>query len=296
MCRARLTALGLVLLLSAGCFSPRENRISRLRTSSPTSGGDGIYLDYLLVERTAGDAYLDRKMWNEIDEMVIPVDARPVTRSNGFRVGVIGGLISPEIQTLIANPKNQQDVRRRQSAFAVPKPLTVGGVIPHAEFNVSLPNEEQPKAYKLDQVQCGLSITAWEGEGGKVRLEFVPEVSYHDKKHWIPPGAVGAGWLREKPLERFNDLGWEVSLSPSEYLILGTKYEAESTLGHRFFLGESNRQPVQRILILRVGKLKQTVPLGDFFVEESLRRSGGESKAVPLALQASSSTLRPNHP
>jgi hypothetical protein len=287
MSRARWIALCLASMLLTGCFTQRENRISRLRSNFTSTASDGIYLDYVVVERTAGDSYVDRKMWSEIDEMVIPVDSRPVARNNGFRIGVIGGIVSPEIQTLIANPKTQQGVRRRQYPLGQAKPLPIGSPVSVAEFAIRNPDEDEAKSFKLEQAQLQFQITPWEGDGGKLRLEFVPEVQHQDKKHWIPPGAVGAGWLRDKPNERFSNLGWEVNVSPSEYLIIGTSFQAEGTLGNRLMIGESGKQRVQRLLILRAGKVNQSMPLGDFFNEEGPIRPG--SQVPPLALQASSS-------
>ena len=140
---ARLFALGLLLLSSLGCLSDRENRLSRFRSITQSTSPDALYLDYVVVERPIGDHILDQKIWNEIDEMVIAVDSRPSTKGNGFRIGVMGGLISPDLQSLIKNPKNQQGVRRRQVQTNVAKNINIGNSILECEFQVTSPGEEK---------------------------------------------------------------------------------------------------------------------------------------------------------
>ena len=35
-------------------------------------------------------------------------------------------------------------------------------------------------------------------------------MEYQDKKHWLPTGAVGASWLGNKPVERYDSLACDV--------------------------------------------------------------------------------------
>src|SRR5262249_9678632 len=92
----------------------------------------------------------------------------------------------------------------------------------------------------------------------------------------------------EEPLERVEALSWDVSLSPSEYVIVGACFDAVGSLGYQFFIGGDESSPVQRLLVIRASRTSATTDL-DLDCEEA----GASCRhAVPLALQASWTSAR----
>jgi hypothetical protein len=173
------------------------------------------------------------------------------------------------------------------------KALQLNGPTPNAEFQLHYPNEDRTTSEKFEQMTCSLHITPSITESGKIKLEFIPEIQHYDKKYWLPPGAVGAGWLRDKPSEKYPALGWEVSLAPTEYLLIGTWYNQSDTLGSEFFTSETGKQPVQRMLILRAGRTLGPNSATDFFNEDGSKKP---NRVPPLAQQASTGTARGTRP
>jgi hypothetical protein len=117
-----------------------------------------------------------------------------------------------------------------------------------------------------------------------MRVRFTPQVRYGRAE--IRPEAVrGAdGALRwemeaRQPEAAYPDLGWELAVEPTEYIVVGTRLGQE-TLGQRCFLADEPGPRAQRLLVLRCARR------ADQALDDDLR------KAPPLALQASWGAVR----
>ena len=58
----------------------------------------------------------------------------------------------------------------------------------------------------------------------------------------------------QRPTERYPALGWEVALGGG-YLVVGTRFAKDETLGHRYFVSTEGPRPVQRLLVIRASRL-----------------------------------------
>jgi hypothetical protein len=67
------------------------------------------------------------------------------------------------------------------------------------------------------------------------------------------PADDHSGWLmdNQRPAEDYTALSWEASLAPSEYLVIGGRYDRPDTLGHQCFVRPDETVPVQRLLVIR---------------------------------------------
>jgi hypothetical protein len=294
---AHVVWLGLLALTLTGCLRDRTSKSSswldRFRQLGGPSGPDAVYIDYALVERPAGDFRLNREVWSQADEQVLPVETRAVVEENGFRVGVVGGLVPSEVESLWRNPKSSMGRRERRLYAGKDAALTLNGPLPECRFQIFTPASTGPNVVTLEQANCSLVLIPTMADGGKVRVRFAPEVQHHDKKHWVPAGAVGAGWINgAKPVERYPELGWELTLSPSEYVVIGTLFERDETLGYQFFMGPAAKNRVQRLLLVKAGRVSGP-PAGDITLDDEQTEP---SKGKPLALQASYTTVRGARP
>ena len=138
----------------------------------------------------------------------------------------------------------------------------------------------------LERAQCLLEVTpALEGEKN-VRLRFMPHVR-HGKARIQPRVEKDPGgplrWAMEarEQDEEFPQVGWECTLGPNEYAVLGPRVDRPDTLGRSFFLPEG--EPVRRqwLLVVRASR----VPL-ESAVDEAL------TQAPPIAMQAGWTTAR----
>ena len=222
MRRARIVWLGILALSLTGCFHDRPARSSslldRLRLGGPT-GPEAVFIEYAVIERPLGNSAMNRDVWANIDELIFPTETRTLLAENGFRVGVVGGLLPSELEAMISNPKSSLGHRQRRLYANNPAVLPINGPVPLAEYLIRATAESKPVPVAFEQAKFALSFTPTLGQDGRIAIHCVPEVEYQDKKHWLPTGAVGAGWMSEKPLERYGTLAWDVKLSPREFLI-----------------------------------------------------------------------------
>jgi len=293
MRRARVVWLGLLISLTlTGCLHDRPVKstslFDRIGMGGPT-GPDAVFIEYAVIERPAGNDTVNKKIWSMIDEMVIDSETRVLLAENGLRAGVVGGLLPPELESLVSNPKSETGHRQRRLYANNPAAIQLNGPVPMAEYQFRATMDSKPATAKFEQAKFSMNFTPAHGPDGHIKLHCVPEVEYNDKKYWLPTGAVGAGWMG-KPLERYNTLAWDINLSPRELLIIGSYYERGTCLGNGIFTGTQGTAKVQRVLIVRTGHLSQTDPGSD------ASPGAGQDKVVPLVSQASLSSARATRP
>ena len=95
--RRQIVAL-LALLALAGC-SPLHVGKSPLMPTQMSP--DSVVLDMFFVRFPFGDATVNEKLWEQIDEQQFAPDLRERLAKNGFRVGVVGGQLPVELSKLM---------------------------------------------------------------------------------------------------------------------------------------------------------------------------------------------------
>lgn len=258
MRRVRVLCLGLLALSLAGCLNDRPVRssslIDRVRGMGGPSGPDAVYIEYTVVERPAGNAAMNRLVWSNVDELVVPSEARALLSENGIRAGVVGGLLPSELEAMLQNPSSALGSRHRRLFVNNAAPITISGPVPQAEFLLRPTAEAKESSVRFDNAKFILNLTPRHGEPGRVLLTCTPEIEHHDKKRWMPLGAVGDAWASQKPVERFASLAFEVNLSPREFLVIGADYSRNGWFGNQIFSDTvKGGERVQRLLIVRVG-------------------------------------------
>ena len=239
-------------------------------------------MEYVLIERPVGDSALNRVVWADTDEQILPSEVRTIVNNNGFRIGTVAGILPSEVDAMIKNPRSVEGHRQRRIAASYPAAFLLNGPVAHSEYQVRLNSESVPTTVKREQAQFSLDITPVVLPDGRLQLKCVPEVEYYDKKYWNPIGAVGAGWGGQQPSEKYPSLGFDVTISSKELLVLGTFIDKTNTLGNQMFVDNQPNQTVQRLLILHAGRIKAE----SFFSEKN------PNMVVPIAAQASQGMSR----
>lgn len=288
MRRARVVWVGLLAFALAGCVHDRPVRSSNFfdRLRSGPSGPDAVFIEYALIERPAGAPAVNRDVWANVDETILPSDTRALLAENGLRVGVVGGLLPSELEAMIANPKSSLGHRQRRLYVNNPAALTVNGPVQSAEYQVRPSLEGTPTTVKFEQAKFTLTFTPSHAAEG-ITLRCVPEVEYQDGKHFLPTGAAGAGWEAGKPVEKYPSLAWEVTLSPRQFLVIGTDYDRGAWLGNQLFADTRGAAKVQRLLVVRTGRVESNSD-----VQPPTTKDG----FVPLVSQTSISAARGSRP
>jgi hypothetical protein len=145
----------------------------------------------------------------------------------------------------------------------VPKVIPVNGPVEALRLSVRQTLKSDPVASELMDVECGLSVTAKSPERGRVTLRCEPEIQHGERQHFLRPTAEGTGFSRQeqKPRLSYPALGFEVTLAPGEYLVVGPTAEPLGTLGQAYFYAAAGDHVRQRVLVVRAGMVGDA--LGD---------------------------------
>ena len=96
----RLIVVLLPLLVLAGC-TPLPSGMGKSPLMPTQMSPDSVVLDMFFVRFPFGDAAVNEKLWQQIDEQQFAPDLRERLAKNGFRVGVVGGQLPVQRQHLV---------------------------------------------------------------------------------------------------------------------------------------------------------------------------------------------------
>lgn len=241
----------LALLLVCGCVVPGMTRPEASTTSmKPVAGplgADAVGLEVSVLEVPVGDRYVNRGLWETIDEQVIAFDRKAAIDDNGFRVGLVGGVRPTEFDDLLTSPRTNSGGHWHQMRAGRAKIVTIGGPRPICEFR--LVADGQPGAITaIEKARCALQITPTLTADGTVKLAFVPLVQHGSRPVWLTPITGDEPAI---PADQFPALGWEVTVAAGEFVVVGAQFAKPETLGHACFIDPDGTKPVQRLLAVR---------------------------------------------
>jgi hypothetical protein len=285
MCRG---CFWLVLCLPlTGCFNPPTRSTSWLPPlrSPAAPPNDLVTLEVMLVETQIGNRFLNEEVWNHSDEtseQVVALERKGEMNDNGFRLGLLGAVPPAGLQSLLRGGRNYLTPRCMQVTAGEPAaPLHLGPSLARCSYRHP---QEESNTVELTDAVCSLQIIPTPLDDGRLRLRLSPQVR-HGVPHLTPaPAPDRSGWITvtEQPTETYPNLTWDVTISPEEYLLLGTRHDRPGTLGHQCFVRTDEAPPVQRLLVLRARRaaLARSTPVAEFPGDPLPR-------ALPLAMQAS---------
>jgi hypothetical protein len=265
-------------LLLAGCVHTGGDaaNTSQFRLLRPRTDSDIAYLEYVVIERMEGADEINRRAWDRVDEQVLSFEARTVLEVTGLRVGVTGNTAPGALRTLIENPRTRRGHRYRTFALDKPSRLLTNGPLPRAEFPA--PAANGPTKFVRTMVELGFDLTVREAAEGKVAVRLVPLARYRDRALFLPNDPDGE---RDQSVESFPAGAFEVTLSPDEFLVVGTDSYWEDTFGHAAFTETLEDRRVQRLLAIRAGIVRAERP------------PPATPAAAPLASQVTAGAARP---
>lgn len=277
----------LLAVFLAGCANVKavqtttHSWLDRFRRVTGPQGPDVVQIDVALVERPAGDPYINGPLWACADEQVVALESKAILEDNGFRIGQIGGITPVELQTLLVSERTCANPRRIQLHADKSTTVTLGPETPVCQFRLERDGVQVP--INLEQAQCTLEVVPTLGKDGRISLRFLPIVQ-HGKAALLPrPAQDFSGWAfsNERPSERYPGLGWEVTLAPNEYVVIGGRLERPHSLGHQCFVRTEEAAPVQRLLVIRTGTATPAPVASSPGIE-----SADAPRSPPLACQA----------
>ncbi len=247
------------------------------------AGKDVVLMDVVLLEAPYGDRYVDKGLWDLVDEQIIPLEKKSLLEQNGFRIGLVGASPPSELLMLLTSPRSNVNPRRLQirSGKTAP-PLVLGPIREQSVFAIQRGKEKE--SIKLDRTEHLLEVTATLTEDGRTRLVFKPQVKHGETSMEMWRARPDrSDWMLQssRPTKSWSSLEWELTLAPDEYVVIGGRFDRPGTLGHTSFLRRAESAPTQRLLVIRTSRPKKV---------ESEEVS--KTNAPPLALQTNWSALR----
>jgi hypothetical protein len=245
---------GIVAFLLAGCTTGEAVHgpgwLDPLHPFKTPSGPDVIQIDYALIERSVGDSFINRELWQYADEHIVPVDRKGLLEENGLRVGQISGTAPSGLQTLLTSEKTciarRLFVRKDKASTIVLGP-------PAALCRFELSDKTGRSSVSLGRAQSAHEVVAERVRDGRIRLQLTPQIKHGEAK--LLPGVAddGAGWAlkEQRPTESYSGLKFETTLNPNQYALVGACPDAEGLLGSACFVRKDEAAPVQRLLVVR---------------------------------------------
>ena len=88
---------------------------------------------------------------------------------------------------------------------------------------------------------------------GRTKLKFTPLVLYGRQAPDYEAGPVDWSIEYKRPCKTYDEISWEVTFAANQFVVVGTRFDemaTEETLGSQFFLHDSKRMWMQRLLIV----------------------------------------------
>jgi hypothetical protein len=270
----------LLFVVLTGCHSSGGpvGRLSPFPLVGTGAEPDTAIIQYVIVERNLGTDEINRRAWDRVDEQILPYETRAILEAAGLRVGTANESASGVLRKLIEDPRTASGHRARTFALDRPAPLTVTGHLDRAEFAVPTANGGRTK-FARNAVILGFDLTVRKATEGKVLVQFVPRARYQDLGHLLPTNIEDRGL----GTDTFPAAGFEIALTSSDYLVVGTDSYWNGTFGHTAFTERTEDRHVQRLLVIRAGRSSADQP-----------KTEDGSQPPPIAVQAG--TVRGTRP
>lgn len=242
------------LLLLGGCVwtgdAPHSESLETLRPVTGPQGSDAVGLEVAVLEVSVGDRYANSGLWATLDEQVIPLDRKSLLDDNGFRVALISGMRPDRFDDLLKSPRTNPDPHWIQMRAGNTKVLTLGPSRAVCQFRITNDGKAGP-IVAFENAQCGVQIVPSLAADGRIQMAFVPIVQHGLRPLW--PTAANAADL-QRPAERYSDLGWELTLTNGEFVLIGANFEKKESLGFATFVDPDAIRPIQRLLAIRAAR------------------------------------------
>jgi hypothetical protein len=278
---------GLLLVCLAGCAHEQSVRRPNFldQAAQTVLAPDGVIIDVVVIERPLRDsAYLNQELWDCTDEQVVSLEHKAVLEDNGFRVGHVVGMTPGRLQNLLTSQRWCASHWRQILSAGKSATFTVGRTVP--EFRYRLVEDGRPADVALEKAQAFLVVVPTLTADGRTRLKFTPQIQYGDPLRDWRPDPERQDWevsCRRRSLT-YPDLGWEVTLAPNEYLVIGAVFDNPQSLGYQCFVQEQDQAPVQRLLAIRTTRSTAEAPADPAELPES--STADTHLPPPPALQA----------
>jgi hypothetical protein len=267
----------IVIALCAGCaFTPLLPR-GNLPLSPFKPSIESATLEVAFIRHPLEQSAFNDDLWYLVDETQLPHGVRRELDENGLRAGVLSGEPPASIAALLSDDGAGASSNAYRSDDAETSPAISAAKLEHqplcrrrtlhlqrgqrSEILASGVYDRLPLLLREDGQVRGDNYTQAQGlfalkvfpEGdGRVRLQLTPELHHGPQQQQYVPddGVIRLQSSRAK--RSFDKLAVDVTLSPGQCLVLGTRPSREGSIGYRFFTEAHAGQLDQKLLLIRL--------------------------------------------
>lgn len=254
MRRAVRTIAIVSAVAAAGCFGPggMTRHVTERVPEFTSAPADRVILDYRLVDQPAGDPFATDDLW-ALARCPLTHDKAALLAENGFRVGIVSGLIPPAFLARVTNERFLIDPRALATAAGEEKVIPVNGPLDSASATVRPAWAEAAASRKWTGLECGVAVSGEKGPAGRFRLRVNPTIQSGAKQAWLRPTGDNTRfvWDQQKTREAFAGWACEIELGANEYFVIGPTDRPAGTLGETFFFVTEPARARQRFLVIR---------------------------------------------
>lgn len=256
-----LTGCG-VMLTTAAVSTPHS--ILKAVRSAP----DRVTLEIFQVRVPADDKQLSKELWQAADEQRLDLEVRNRLVSNGFRAGVIAGVMpdslsralklqseqsTDENERVITDDTATSKVSRRVLQLRRSEPVSIQTSEVQPLLNLLLNSENGVQGKSYQEVQGVYSLRAESIPGQQVQVQLVPELQFGELRNRYAGSDQGIFVVtpsRERKV--FDDMRINVALAPGEFLLVTGIPDAPSSLGSAFHSQRIGGVAEQKLVMVRL--------------------------------------------
>ena len=270
------------LILGGVCANLSCNLI---KFPKPSSGGpaanapallnqttDNVNVEIFIIRLAPHQNELLQQLWREVDEQSLPPQLRRELFAQGFRVGILGNLLSPALAQLLNVSANGRvdvpwgEVHEISVADAAREPTVtrnMRNLLPTMSalvkvFDTPLPEQSlfreengmiHGQTY-MDVIGV-LCVSATANKDGSAQIQIIPELEHGVSELRVRPVAGMVVQETSRPRHSFESLTVSQRLLPGHWLIMGVTTPDSAGSGKTFFV-RRNSGLEQRLLAIRL--------------------------------------------
>lgn len=260
MCPRWLCAVGCGLALApVGCFwlqrpAPPQASGRVAPPAAPADGAQRVVYDTRLIEQPVGDSYLSRGLWADATDP-LPHQQSALLAANGLKVGLVSGTRPAEFDKLTTGEGSAIAPTLRRGLAGKPKLIPVNGPLDRYAAEVADAFTADPRQLEWKDAECGVVAVGTPEPDGRVTVRCQFHLQHGDKRaRWTPTDDGGFDRTDDRPRETFPTFEFEVTLDPSDALVVGPTARPDGTLGGAYFFTADHAK--QRVLVIRASAEK----------------------------------------
>jgi len=233
---------------------------------------DTVSMEIFIIRLAPHQNNVLQQLWQEADEQSLSPQLRRELFAQGFRVGILGQLLSPALAQLIDVSADGRtdipwgEIQEISAADAVREPTVVRNMrnlLPEMRALIKVFDTPLPE-YSLFWEENGMihgqtytdviglfSVSATANKDGSAQIQILPELEHGVSGLRLRPVAGMVVHDTSRPRHSFESLLVSPRLLPGQWLIIGTTAPDSAGVGKTFFVRKESVLQ-QRLLAIRL--------------------------------------------